>query len=332
MRRGSHQEWYHDEQTGHEYRDHPPEYVHHEPNPIAPNPLVEPVNAHILYDVDIPAALSDHTVALSDGHTIPLVGLGTFGMLGQACADAVSVALRSGYRLLDTASRYSNELSVGMGLRESGVPRDEVVVQTKLGGGDQGFDEAINAAKESARRLGVAHIDVYLIHWPCPTLGRTVESWRALLTLADEGFIRVPGVSNFKQHHLQMLYDETGRWPALNQIQCSPALARTELRAFMAEHDIFAQAWHPTGRKEHMLGEPAVLRLARKYGKSPTQIALRWSVQQGIGVVPKSSHAGRQRENADLFDFELDADDMAALAALDRGERAARDSDVEEEF
>ncbi|MDL9947233.1 aldo/keto reductase [Gordonia sp. ABSL11-1] len=276
--------------------------------------------------MDIPS------VELNNGYSIPMVGLGTFDMLGRPGVSAVAGALRAGYRLLDTASRYSNERSVGLGLRESGVDRDEVVVQTKLGGGDQGFDEAINAATDSARRLGVDHIDVYLIHWPCPSLGRTVDSWKALLTLADEGFIRTAGVSNFKQHHLQMLYDETGRWPALNQIQCSPALARTELRDFMEEKGIHAQAWHPTGRKEGMLGEAAVIKLARKYGKSPTQIALRWSVQHGIGVVPKSSHTGRQLENADLFDFQFDTDDLSALAALDRGEKAARDSDVEEEF
>ncbi|RPA12404.1 aldo/keto reductase [Gordonia sp. OPL2] len=276
--------------------------------------------------MDIPS------VELNNGYSIPMVGLGTFDMLGRPGVSAVAGALRAGYRLLDTASRYSNERSVGLGLRESGVDRDEVVVQTKLGGGDQGFDEAINAAKDSARRLGVDHIDVYLIHWPCPSLGRTVDSWKALLTLADEGFIRTAGVSNFKQHHLQMLYDETGRWPALNQIQCSPALARTGLREFMEEKGIHAQAWHPTGRKEGMLGEAAVIKLARKYGKSPTQIALRWSVQHGIGVVPKSSHTGRQLENADLFDFRFDTDDLGALAGLDRGEKAARDSDVEEEF
>ncbi|GAA1482366.1 aldo/keto reductase [Gordonia sinesedis] len=272
------------------------------------------------------------SIELSTGQSVPLVGLGTYGMLGLPCVEAVSRALRSGYRLLDTATRYNNELSVGMGLRDSGVDPDEVIVQTKLAGGDQGFDETINAAKESARRLGVNHIDVYLIHWPCPSLRRTVDSWKALLTLADEGFITVPGVSNFKPHHLQMLYDETGRWPALNQIQCSPALARTDLRKFMAERGIHAQAWHPTGRKENLLGEAPIIALARKYGKSPTQIALRWSVQNGISVIPKSSHPGRQQENADLFDFAFDDDDLAELATLDRGEKAARDSDVVEEF
>lgn len=272
------------------------------------------------------------TVALNNGYSIPLVGLGTYPMLGRPCIRAVSTALRNGYRLIDTATRYSNELSVGMGMTASAVSRNDIVVQTKLSGGDHGFDEAINAAKESARRLGVDHLDIYMIHWPCPTLGKTVESWKALLTLVDEGYVRVAGVSNFKRHHLQMLYDETGRWPALNQIQCSPALQRTELREFMSDKGIHAQAWHPTGSKEGLLSDPSVITLARKYGKSPTQIALKWAVTHGISVVPKSSHEGRQIENADLFDFDYDSDDLAALAALDRGEPAARDSDIDEEF
>lgn len=279
-----------------------------------------------------PEPVDTPTVELANGISIPLVGLGTYNMLGRPCAKAVSTAVRAGYRLVDTAPRYSNELSVGMGIGASGVPREDVIIQTKLGGGDHGFDEAINAAKESARRLGVGYLDVYLIHWPCPTLGRTVESWKALLTLVDEGWVHTPGVSNFKQHHLQMLYDETGKWPVVNQIQCSPALPRTELREFMSANGIHAQAWHPTGRKEGLFSEPVVARVARRYGKTPAQIILRWSVQQGISVVPKSSHAGRQIENADLFDFTLDDADLADLATLDRGEDAARDSDVDEEF
>ena len=283
-------------------------------------------SARIVIAVDMP------TVALNNGYSIPLVGLGTSPMLGRPCIRAVSTALRNGYRLIDTATKYSNELSVGMGITASAVPRNDIVIQSKLAGGDQGFDEAINAAKDSGRRLGIDHLDIYLIHWPCPSLGKTVESWKALLTLVDEGYVRVAGVSNFKRHHLQLLYDETGRWPALNQIQCSPALQRTELREFMAEKGIHTQAWHPTGSKEGLLGDPSIIRLARKYGKSPTQIALKWAVTHGISVVPKSSHEGRQIENADLFDFEYDSDDLAALAALDRGEPAARDSDIDEEF
>lgn len=269
---------------------------------------------------------------LSSGYSLPLVGLGTYPMLGPPCADMVATALRSGYRLLDTASRYANERSVGQGIAESGSQRDEVIVQTKLGGGDHGYDPTINAAKDSARRLGLDHLDVFLIHWPCPSLGRTVESWKAMLTLAEEGFIRVPGVSNFKAHHLQMLYDATGVWPQVNQIQCSPLLARTELREFMSDKGIHAQAWHPTGRKEGLLDEPVMRELAGKHGKSTTQIALRWAVQHDIGVVPKSADPGRQQENTELFDFTLDTDDLAQLNALDQGEAAARDSDVIEEY
>lgn len=277
-------------------------------------------------------AMNIPSVTLRNGLDLPLVGLGTSGLMGPPGVTAVTAALRRGYRLIDTATRYSNELAVGMGIEESGLDRSEVMVQTKLGGGDQGFDQTINAAMESARRLGVHCIDVYLIHWPCPTLGRMVESWQAMLTLVQEGFIKVPGVSNFKPHQLQTLYDETGQWPQLNQIQCNPSLARTDLRRFMAERGIAAQAWHPTGRKEKLLGNPVVQEIARKHGRSPTQINLRWAVQQEIAVVPKSSHPGRQAENADLFGFALDADDVAALAELDLGEGAARDSDVEEEF
>lgn len=272
------------------------------------------------------------SVTLNNGFDLPLVGLGTYELMGPAGVAAVAGALRRGYRMVDTASRYANELAVGLGIEESGVDRSEVVVATKLGGGDQGFDETINAAKESARRLGVHYIDVYLIHWPCPSLDRMVQSWEAMLTLADEGFIKVPGVSNFKPHQLQTLYEATGQWPQLNQIQCNPSLARRESRRFMAERGIHAQAWHPTGRKEKLFGNPLIRELARKHGRSPSQISLRWAVQQGISVVPKSSHPGRQTENADLFGFHLDEEDMAALAELDRGEGAARDSDIEEEY
>lgn len=278
------------------------------------------------WQVDIPS------LELNNGFVIPMVGLGTAGLTGRPNLAAVSTALRAGYRMIDTASRYSNERSVGLGVQASGVPREEIIVQTKLGGGDQGFDETINAAMESARRLGVPRIDIYLIHWPCPSLGRTADSWKALLTLADEGFIRTAGVSNFKEHHLQAIYDETGRWPALNQIKCSPAFPRTELRKFMTEKGIHTQAWSPTGRKDGLLGDAVLIRLARKYGKSPAQISLRWAVQHEISVVPKSSHGGRQLENADVFDFELDDADLADLATLDRGENVAPDSDVEEQF
>ncbi|GAA1876288.1 aldo/keto reductase [Williamsia serinedens] len=278
------------------------------------------------------SALAIPTAPLTDAPPIPLVGLGTYKLLGRPGAEAVATAIRSGYRLVDTATRYSNERSVGIGIAESGVARDDVTVITKLGGGDHGFDPTVTAARQSARRLGVDRIDVFLIHWPCPSLGLTLETWRAMLALVDDGVVRAAGVSNFTVDQLQMLFDETGRWPVLNQIQCSPALPRQELRAFMAQNGIHAQAWSPTGRTEGVLDDDRVTAIAEAHGRSPIQVALRWSVQQGIGVIPKSADPDRQVHNASLFDWELRDDDMASLAGLDLGESAARDSHVDEEF
>ncbi|MGZ8178026.1 aldo/keto reductase [Williamsia sp. SKLECPSW1] len=278
------------------------------------------------------ATLEIPTVPLTDARSIPLVGLGTYKLLGRPGAEAVATAIRSGYRMIDTATRYSNERCVGIGIDDSGVDRDEITVVTKLGGGDHGLDPTITAARESARRLGTSRIDVYLIHWPCPSLGLTVETWRAMLTLVDDGLVGAAGVSNFTVDQLQMLFDETGRWPVLNQIQCSPALPRQELRAFMAEKGIHAQAWSPTGRTEGVLDDERVARIANAHGRSPIQVALRWSVQQGIGVIPKSADPERQIDNASLFDWSLTDDDMAVLAGLDLGEAAARDPHIDEEF
>ncbi|MEH3157359.1 MAG: aldo/keto reductase [Gordonia paraffinivorans] len=278
------------------------------------------------------ATLDIPTAPLTDAPPIPLVGLGTYKLLGRPGAEAVATAIRCGYRMIDTATRYSNEKCVGIGIADSGVDRDEITVVTKLGGGDHGFDPTVTAARESARRLGVDRIDVYLIHWPCPSLGLTVETWKAMLTLVDDGLVRAAGVSNFTADQLQMLFDETGRWPVLNQIQCSPALPRQDLRAFMSERGIHAQAWSPTGRTEGVLDDTRVQAIADAHGRSPIQVALRWSVQQGIGVIPKSADPDRQVQNADLFGWELTDDDMASLARLDLGESAARDPHVDEEF
>ncbi|GAA2058575.1 aldo/keto reductase [Williamsia deligens] len=278
------------------------------------------------------SALAIPTAPLTDAPPIPLVGLGTYKLLGRPGADAVATAIRSGYRLIDTATRYSNEKCVGIGIADSGVDRDDVTVITKLGGGDHGFDPTIVAARESARRLGVDRIDVYLIHWPCPSLGLTVETWRAMLSLVDDGLVGAAGVSNFTVDQLQMLFDETGRWPVLNQIQCSPALPRRELRAFMTERGIHAQAWSPTGRTEGVLDDERVAGIAKAHGRSPIHVVLRWAVQQGIGVIPKSADAERQVHNASLFDFVLTDEDMTELEGLDLGEAAARDSHVDEEF
>lgn len=278
------------------------------------------------------SALAIPTAPLTGAPPIPLVGLGTYKLLGRPGAEAVATAIRSGYRLIDTATRYSNEKCVGIGIADSGVDRDDITVIAKLAGGDHGHDPTITAARESARRLGVDRVDLFLIHWPCPSLGLTVETWRAMLELVDDGLVRAAGVSNFTVDQLQMLFDETGRWPVLNQIQCSPALPRQELRAFKTERGIHAQAWSPTGRTEGVLDDERVVGIADTHGRSPIQVALRSSVQQGIGVIPKSADPDRQVHNASLFDWKLSDDDMALVAELDLGESAARDSHVDEEF
>ena len=276
--------------------------------------------------------LSIPTTALRDGGQIPLIGLGTYALDGEAGATAIATALRNGYRLLDTAAQYLNEEAVGEGIRQSGVPRQELVVTTKLAGADHGYDKTLAAARVSLQRLGLDYIDLYLIHWPNPSVDLYVESYRAMLQLADDGLVRHVGVSNFKPTHLQRLFDETGVWPALNQVQLSPALARTELRRFHAEHSIVTEAWRPLGADEGVPTNRNVLDIARRHDRTPGQIALRWAVQQDIVAIPKSGHPDRQLENAEVFDFELDDDEMAALASLDRGEAAAWDADTHEEF
>jgi len=276
--------------------------------------------------------LSIPTTALGERGQIPLIGLGTYALDGEAGATAIATALQNGYRLLDTAAQYLNEETVGKAIRQSGVPRQELVVTTKLAGADHGYDKTLAAARASLQRLGLEYIDLYLIHWPNPSVDLYAESYRAMLQLADDGLVRHVGVSNFKRAHLQRLFDETGVWPALNQVQLSPALARTELRRFHAEHSIVTEAWRPLGADEGVPCNRNVTAIARKHGRTAGQIALRWAVQQGIVAIPKSGRTDRQLENAQVFDFELGDADMAALATLDLGEAAAWDADTHEEF
>ncbi|HYJ70631.1 MAG TPA: aldo/keto reductase [Nocardioidaceae bacterium] len=272
------------------------------------------------------------TITLNDGHSIPQLGLGTWPMSDAEAADGVSAALEIGYRLVDTAAKYENEVGIGRGLAASGVPRDELHVTTKLRGSEQGYESAKAALARSLERLGLDYVDTYLIHWPLPRIDAYVDSYRAMVELKEQGLIRSVGVSNFKRHHLERLIDEVGVVPAVNQIQLSPALARKEIRAFHDEIGVVTQAWSPLGRQQSLVDDPVVGELAEEYGRTPAQIMLRWEVQQGIVTIPKSSDPERQSTNASVFDFELSDDAMARLAALDRGENAAGDSDRHEEF
>ncbi|MGN6361916.1 MAG: aldo/keto reductase [Thermomicrobiales bacterium] len=272
------------------------------------------------------------TITLNTGHVLPLLGLGTWPLTDAEATEVVPAALAQGYRLVDTAARYGNEAGVGRGIAAAGLPRAELFVTTKLRGRDHGYATTQAALRHSLEALGLDYVDLFLIHWPLPRVDKYVESYRAILDLVGEGLVRSAGVSNFKRHHLQRLIDETGVAPAVDQIQLSPALPRPAIRAYLAEQGIATQAWSPLGLPEGVLDAPIVADLAAKYGRSPAQIILRWHVQQGISAIPKSADPGRQRENATVFDFALDAGEVAALAALDVGEATARDADSHEIF
>jgi 2,5-diketo-D-gluconate reductase A len=271
------------------------------------------------------------TRRLNSGVDIPLLGLGTWPMNGDEAANAVATAITMGYRCIDTAAKYDNEASVGRGIAVAGVPRGDLFVITKLRGSDQGYSKARTALHQSLDRLGLGYVDLYLIHWPLPRLDLYVESYEAMVEMAGEGLIQSVGVSNFKPAHIDRIVAATGVVPAVDQIELSPIVTRQTIRSYLDEHGICIQAWSPLGRG-NVSAEPVVAELASKYDRTPAQIVLHWHIQQGIVAIPKSANAGRQRSNAEIFDFEMDRAEMERLSALDRGEAAAVDSDRHEEF
>lgn len=272
------------------------------------------------------------TVSLSSGGSIPVLGLGTSGLQGREGAATVSQALTAGYRLIDTAAQYNNETAVGVGLRNSGVAREEVAITTKVSGGSQGREATRTGVNESLRRLGVDYVDLVLIHWPNPSRGLAVETWQTLLQLQSEGLVSTVGVSNFRPEQLTELHEATGVWPAVNQIQLSPALARREAAAFHAEHGIVTEAWGPLGRREGLQDQFVLGKIAAKHGTTPSAVTLRWGILQGFVVIPKSRNADRLRQNLTVLDVNLDSEDLAAIATLDLGEDAAWDSRTHEEW
>ncbi|MFJ4621300.1 aldo/keto reductase [Streptomyces sp. NPDC088812] len=273
--------------------------------------------------------LSVHT--LNDGTKLPALGLGTWPMDDAQAEEAVTAAVRQGYRLIDTAVNYRNETGVGRGIARAGVPREEIVVTTKLPGRHHGYEETLASFEESRRRLGVDHVDLYLIHWPLPRQGRYVDSWRAMIKLREEGLVRSIGVSNFTAGHIERLEKETGVLPSVNQIEVHPLLPQDELRAVHEAKGIVTESWSPLGRGSDLLADPAVASVAEAHGVTPAQAVLRWHVQLGAVPVPKSSDPGRQGSNLDVFGFELDAAQMAALT--DRAHRRlGGDPEAHEEF
>jgi len=271
---------------------------------------------------------------LNDDTTIPAVGFGTSGLKGEAAVEAVLSALEKGYRLIDTAVNYGNETEVGEALRRTAVPRDEIVVTSKIPGRHHAYDDAIASTRESLERLGLDRIDVHLIHWPNPEQGKYGEAWRALVRLRDDGLVRSPGVSNFTEAHLRHVIDETGVTPVLNQIELHPYFPQAEMRAVHDELGILTESWSPFARKQAVFTEPPVASAAEAHGVSPGQVVLRWHLQLGALPIPKSATPSRQQENLDLDGFELGADEVAAISGLARPDGRWFDGDPEthEEF
>ncbi|MBD0280604.1 MAG: aldo/keto reductase [Thermoleophilaceae bacterium] len=257
---------------------------------------------------------------LGDGRTIPRIGFGVFQVPREQTVDAVGYALRTGYRAVDTAAAYGNEREVGEAIRGSSLDREEVFVTTKLWNSDHGRRSADRALARSLDRLGFDYVDLYLIHWPAPARGLYVDTWEALIELQVAGRARSIGVSNFDIEHLEQVIDATGVVPAVNQVELHPRLQQAELRRFHADHSIVTEAWSPIA-KGRVLDDPVVRELAASYGKTPAQIVLRWHLQLGNVVIPKSVTPERIGENFRIFDFTLDDEAMGRIDALDAGER-----------
>jgi 2,5-diketo-D-gluconate reductase A len=271
------------------------------------------------------------TRTLNDGLPLPALGFGTWPLDDEAAEQAVAHALRIGYRLIDTATNYRNETGVGRAVAHGDVPREEIVVTTKLPGRHHGYEETLASLKESRERLGLEYVDLYLIHWPLPRVDKYVDSWKAMIKLRDDGFTRSIGVSNFTPAQLRRLEEETGVLPSVNQVELHPLLPQAELRAFHAEKGIVTESWSPLGKGSDLLGTQAVTAAAEKYGVTPAQVVLRWHVQLGAVPIPKSADPARRRDNLDVFGFELTEAEMVALGDHTQ-RRIGGDPDHHEEF
>lgn len=271
---------------------------------------------------------------LNDGSSLPVIGFGTVSLRGNDGTAAIRSALDSGYRLLDTAVNYENEEEVGQAVRDSGVPREDVRITTKIPGRDHEYAKAVASVEESVRKLGMDYVDLCLIHWPNPSVGRYVEAWRALVDARERGLVRSIGVSNFTGQHLRDVIDDTGVTPALNQIELHPYFPQPEMRQVNSELGVLTESWSPLGKRSAPFDEQPVAGAAAAHDATPAQVVLRWQLQLGALPVPKSANPQRQRENLDVFGFELTDAEMAAISGLatESGRLFGGDPNVHEEM
>jgi 2,5-diketo-D-gluconate reductase A len=279
------------------------------------------------------------TLTLNNGVTLPTIGLGVFQSAPDETATAVESALRAGYRHIDTAAAYGNEREVGEGLRRSGVDRDEVFIETKVWVTDYGYDQTLHAFEKATGKLGVDTLDLLILHQPVPSrFDTTITAYRALETLLGDGKVRAIGVSNFMPHHLDRLLAETTVIPAVNQVELHPYFSQPQVQKADAAHGILTQAWSPIGgitfypgpwgdERRSVMQDDTIADIARTHAKSPAQVMLRWGIQEGRSVIPKSTNPIRIAENFDVFDFELTGEDLARIDALDTGVRSGPDPD-----
>lgn len=274
------------------------------------------------------------THLLNDGTELPAIGFGTYPLRGDDGVAAIQSAIESGYRLIDTAVNYENETEVGEAIRRAGVDRDALVVASKIPGRHHAYDDAIASVHGSLERLGVERIDLQLIHWPNPSVGKYVEAWRALVDLQKQGLVRSIGVSNFSAEHLETIIDDSGVTPAVNQIELHPYFPQSVMRDVNEKYGIRTESWSPLGKRQAPFTEAPVAQAADRLGVTPGQVILRWQVQLGSIPIPKSATPERQRQNLDVFGFELTDDEVSAITALGRpdGRLFGGDPDTHEEM
>jgi 2,5-diketo-D-gluconate reductase A len=266
-------------------------------------------------------------ITLNNGVEIPQLGFGVFQIEPEKTKDATLAALEVGYRHIDTAEMYGNEKEVGEAVRASGIDRGDIFVTSKLNNSFHAYDDALGAFDQTLKDLDIGYLDLFLVHWPLPDVGDFVETWKAMESMYESGRVKAIGVSNFQPHHLRRIHSETSVTPAVNQVEIHPYLTNEEVRAFDSEHGIATEAWSPIAQGR-VLDDPTIVRIAEAHGKSPAQVTLRWHIQRGDIVFPKSVTRSRVEENFDIFDFELSGIDMTDITELNRDERTGPDPDT----